>query len=141
MATAPAPPAQLGQLDMAKVTATYVTIRAAKAQLKQEMDAKIAELDNKLEMLEGAMLKHLNDHGMESVRTEAGTFYKQIDVKPSCGDWDSFYKWIAENNAFEALEKRVGKGFITTFMEAHDGRLPPGINVHREAVVRVRKPS
>lgn len=137
MATAPAaPPATL---DLTSVTTAYVKIRDARAAMKKEFEAKDAELKGSMEKLEGVMLGHLNAHGMESVRTEAGTFYRQEDIKPSCADWSSFYQWIAANNAFEALEKRVGKGFIKDFMDAHDGALPPGINVHREYVVRVRR--
>jgi hypothetical protein len=140
MATAPAAPPVSTQINMAQVAAAYVKIRAAKSALTAEFETKVAELDGKLQQLEGVMLKHLNTHGMTSVATEGGTFYKQEDIKPSCGDWNAYYQWITENNAFEGLEKRVGKGFIKDFMEAHEGLLPPGINVHREWVVRVRKP-
>jgi hypothetical protein len=52
-----------------------------------------------------------------------------------------FYGWIKDNDAFDALERRVKKTFVTEFMETHEGGLPPpGITVSREYVVRVRKP-
>lgn len=137
MATAPASPT----VDLAKIAATYIKIRDAKSDLKREMEAKIAELDGQLEKLEGFMLSHLNAHGMDSVRTAGGTFYRQEDIRPNIVDDQLFYGWIKEHDAFDALERRVKKTFISEFMETHEGGLPPpGINVSREYVVRVRKP-
>lgn len=140
MATAPTSPAPT--VDLAKVTSTYVKIRDARGELKRAFEAEDAELKAKLEKLEGFMLQHLNTHGMESVRTEGGTFYRQEDVRPNIVDDVAFYSWIKQNDAFDALERRVKKTFVTEFMETHEGGLPPpGINVSREYVVRVRKAS
>ena len=60
-------------------------------------------------------------------------------IKPSCEDWNGFYTWIAENEAFDALERRVKKSFITTYMEDNKGELPPGINVTQEYTVTIRR--
>lgn len=136
MATAPAP-----TVDLSQVAATYVKIRDAKAEKKRAFEAEVAELDAKLEKLEGFMLQHLNTHNMDSVRTDGGTFYRQEDIKPNIVDDVAFYGWIKANDAFDALERRVKKTFISEFMETHEGGLPPpGIAVAREYVVRVRKP-
>jgi hypothetical protein len=86
------------------------------------------------------MLGYLNTHGMESVRTEGGTFFKQIEIKPNIVDDAAFFAWIKENDAFDAMQRRVAVGFVKQFMEAHNDGLPPGLAVSREAVVRVRKP-
>jgi hypothetical protein len=137
MATVPAPP----QVDLSKVAETYIKIRDAKAEKKRAFEAEVAVLDGQLEKLEGFMLQHLNTLGMDSVRTAGGTFYRQEDVRPNIVDDALFYGWVKDNDAFDALERRVKKAFITEFMGTHEGGLPPpGINVHREYVVRVRKP-
>jgi hypothetical protein len=140
MATAPAPP-PTAVLDVNAVTAAYIKIRDARTDAKRVFEAEDDRLKAAQERLESVLLSHLNIHGMETVRTEAGTFYKQEEIKPSCADWTAYYAWIKENDAFDGLEKRVGKTFIKDFMEAHDGMLPPGVSVHRESVVRVRRPS
>lgn len=138
-AHAVAPPAP--SIDLAKVTETYIKIRAARADLKRDYETKDDELKGQLSKLEGFMLNHLNQHGMESVRTELGTFYRQEDIKPNITDDVAFFAWVKENDAFDALERRVKKTFVTEFMESHEGKLPPpGISVSREFVVRVRKP-
>lgn len=134
MADAPA-------LDLGKVTRAHINIRDARAGLKRDFDASDAELKAAQERLEAEMLRHLNTHGMDSVRTEAGTFYRQEDIKPSGSDWQALYDWIKEHDAWDALERRIKKTFIAEYMEAHQGSLPPGVSVHREFVIRVRRPS
>lgn len=128
-------------LDLGRLTKAHINIRDARAALKKQYDDADVDLKASQERLENAMLDHLNKHGMESVRTEFGTFYKQEDIKPSGADWAALYDWIKEHDAWDALERRIKKTFITEYMEAHQGSLPPGVNVHREFVVRVRRPS
>lgn len=139
MATAPAPPAVL---DMEALANAYVKIRNAKQEVQREADAKIAELDAKLETLANAALGHMNAHGIDNIKTGAGTIYRQEQVKPSISDDKAFYDWIVANDAVaDALERRVKVGFVKEFMENHDNLPPPGISVAREYVVRVRKAS
>jgi hypothetical protein len=127
MATAPAP-----QVDLSKVAETYIKIRDAKAEKKRAFEAEVATLDGQLEKLEGFMLQHLNTHGMDSVRTAGGTFYRQEDIRPNITDDVLFYGWIKDNDAFDALERRVKKTFVSEFMETHEGGLPPpGITARR----------
>lgn len=142
MATVPAPPpAPAPAVDLAAVARAHLKIRDARAQLKQEFETKDDELKGQQAQLEGFMLAHLDQHGMESVRTDAGTFFRQVSIKPNIVDDAAFFGWIKTNDAFDALERRVKVGFIKEFSETHDGGLPPGIHVAREWVVRVRKPA
>lgn len=137
MATAPA---EVLDLDLNKVTTAYLKIREARSVIKKEYEAKDDNLKGQLKMLEATMLSHLNKHGMTTAKTDTGTFWKQEDMTPSITDDVAFYGWIKENDAFDALERRVKKTFINTFAEAHDGALPPGISTYREFVIRVRRP-
>jgi len=122
-----------------KVAATYVKIRDARSALKKEYEAAVLKLKDQLETIDGFLLATLQELGVESARTAHGTIYRSIDVKPSCGDWDAFGTWIIENEAVDALERRVKKSFITEYMETHDDELPPGISVTREFTVTVRR--
>jgi hypothetical protein len=140
MATAPAPAPTAPAVDLAQLSATYIKIREAKLARKHAWEAEEEEFDKKLATIEGFMLGHLNTHGMDSVKTTGGTFYKQIEIKPNIVDDAAFFAWIKENDAFDALQRRVAVGFVKEFMETHEDGLPPGIAVSRESVVRVRKP-
>lgn len=126
-------------LDLGKITKAHINIRDARNELRKKYEAEDAKLKEAQAKLEGVMLDHLNGHGMESVRTEAGTFYRQEEITPSASDWNALYDWIKDNDAWDALERRIKKTFIKEYQEAHNGGLPPGISVFREFVVRVRR--
>lgn len=121
------------------LTRAYVKLREARAKLSKEYNDKDKDLKAKMSRLEAEMLRILKETGSESIRTEAGTFYRQEDITPSGSDWEAFYAWVAENSAFDALERRIKKTFVKEYMEAHDGELPPGVSVYREYVARVRQ--
>lgn len=126
-------------MDLNRVTSAYIAIRDKRSEIKKAYEAEDGALKEKLSLLEGVMLKHLNDGGMESVRTANGTFYKTEELKPSGSDWQAFYDWVKDNDAFEALERRIKRDFVREYMDTHDGQLPPGVSVHREYIVRVRR--
>lgn len=122
-----------------RLTKVYIKIRDKRAELKAAYDKEDVELKMKQEKLENAMLAQMNATGAKSVRTDFGTVYRQEEIKPSASDWDSLYRWIRNNDAFDALERRIKKTFVTEYMDTHEGALPPGVSVHREFVVRVRR--
>lgn len=126
-------------MDLDALTRAYRNIRDAKAQINREAEAKVAELDEKLAKIEAVMLKILNDGNGEGIRTASGTFFRKMDVVPSGQDWAAFYAWVKENDAFDALERRIKKTFIVDYMNNHDGEIPPGVNVFRRFKVEVRK--
>lgn len=128
-------------MDFNQITKAFLNMREARAKLRKDYDEQDGVLKESQRKLENLMLDHLNASGMESVRTEAGTFYKQESLKPSGSDWEAFYRWIVENDAWEFLERRIKSASIKEHMEMHDGALPPGVSVHREYQVRVRKSS
>lgn len=125
------------EVKLDKVAATYVKIRDKRGELKKQYEAEDLKLKDQLDTLESFFLGTLKDMGAESVRTKHGTIYRSLDVKPSCEDWNAFYAWIAENDAFDALERRVKKSFITSFMEDNKDELPPGITVVKEYIAKV----
>lgn len=131
--------AQPAQLDLSKIVKAHINIRDARAQLKKQFDEADVDLKAAQGKLENALLDHLNKHGMESVRTEFGTFYAQEEMTPSASDWNALYEWIKEHDAWEALERRIKRTFIKEYAEAHSGGLPPGVSVFRERIVRVRR--
>lgn len=126
-------------MDISSLARAHIRLRDARASLRREYEAQDSDLKNKQEQIEGQMLKHMLETKVESVRTEAGTFYRQEEMTPIGSDWEAFYDWIATNRAFDALERRVKRNFIREYMEEHNGEVPPGISVMKEFVVRVRR--
>lgn len=126
-------------MDANKLTKAFVRIRDARAAIKAEFDRADSALKEKSAKLEGAMMAILHEQNVESIRTADGTFYRHEDIIPQGEDWAAFYAWVREHDAFEALDRRIKKSFIKEHMEAHDGSIPPGVRLHREFVVRVRR--
>ena len=125
--------------DANALTNAYIRIREARHTLKQEFEKADRELHAKQDRLEAEMLRVLQTNNMESIKTEAGTFYRQEEVTPRGDDWEELYKWIAEHDAFDALERRIKRTFVKEYMDANEGAVPPGVSVFREYVVRVRR--
>ena len=126
-------------VDANALTRAYVKLRDARAELNKQFEAKDTVLKDAQKILENAMLRMMQDSKVESVRTDSGTFYRQEEVTPTGQDWEAFYAWVLEHNAFDALERRIKKTFIKEYMDANDKALPPGVSVFREFVVRVRR--
>lgn len=126
-------------MDMTKIVKAHIAIRDARKVLTEEFNTKDKDLKSKQETLEAQMLRFMQDSNMDSVRTEAGTFYRQESLKPAASDWDAFYTWIKDNDAFDALERRIKATFVKDYMEENEGETPPGVSVYREFVARVRR--
>lgn len=127
------------KLDVERLTRAFVHMRDARLALKSEFEKKDRAIRSKQAVIEAAMLDFLNTHNLKTAPTESGTFYKQEEITPTGADWGALYQWIKENDAFDALERRIKKTFISEYMEENEGGLPPGVSVFREFKVRVRR--
>lgn len=130
---ASAPTAQLSQL-----VDRYVQLRDRKTELKTEYEKSVEQIDAAMTRIENFLLKHLNDSGSESVRTEAGTFFKSERTSATVADWDAALNFIRDNEHWAMLDKRVSKAFVVAYKEEHND-LPPGINWRSEVTVNVRR--
>jgi hypothetical protein len=126
-------------MDIGELVDLYQQINEERRDLKRAFDEKDRELKTDEERIKLAILGFMQKSGVKSIKTEFGTAYQQEDVIPTGSDWQAFYDWVADNNAFDALERRIKKTFIKEYMETHDGDTPPGVSVLREMVVRIRR--
>jgi hypothetical protein len=63
--------------------------------------------------------------------TEKTRYYTQ--------DWDSFKRFVIENDAVDLLEKRVAQTNMKTFLQENPTMVPPGLNSDTEIDVSIRK--
>lgn len=120
----------------------YVRIRDERARILREYEAKDAELKSDLDQLKVVLLSVCNEVNADSIKTAQGTVMRKLNERFFCKDWDSFRKFVIENDAVELLERRIHQGNFKQFMSSHeeDG-LPPGVNVMREFDITVRRSS
>lgn len=101
------------------------------------------------------LLAQLNASGANSVNCgTSGKAYKKLKVHASAADWDAFVRWAAENEAFDAVQKRINSSFVSKYWDekveedkakaAEEkrepvGEYPPFLNVHKEYEVVVTK--
>lgn len=126
-------------VDTAKLVKAHINIRNARAELKAEYENKDALLKVKQNKIEAALLAYMNESGQVSGKTPFGSFFKQEEIRPTGSDWGALYEWIKDNDAFDCLEKRITRNFVSQYMKDNNGAVPPGVSVMREFVVRVRR--
>lgn len=128
-------------MDTAQLVRVYRKIRDARSAATALYKQQDTAYKNSLQLIANQLMAYLDANKQESARTQGeGTFWKEEQITPTAADWDIIYRWIAENNAFDFLEKRLTKSFLAAHMKRHNGAIPPGVNVLREWVIRVRKP-
>ena len=125
--------------DLDRLLSVFIKIRDKKNQIAAKAREEEQALNEKLKVIEGALLDHCKDNSIESVRTESGTFYRSLRQKYWTSDWESMNKFILENEVPELLEKRIHQGNIKQFLEDNPALLPAGLNCESEYTVTVRR--
>ena len=122
-----------------KLIKVYVKIRDKKVAISRELKEQEEELDVKLDKVKAALLAHCKETGLESGKTESGSFYRSVKSKYWTSDWESMNKFILENEAVDLMEKRLHQGNMKQFLEENPELHPPGLNTDREFTVTVRR--
>lgn len=122
-----------------KLIGVYIKIRDKKLQIVAEMKKQEDDLEEKLGKVKAALLAHCKATGLESGKTELGSFYRSVRTKYWTSDWDSMSKFMLENEAVDLLEKRLHQGNMKQFLEENPDLHPPGLNTDREFTVTVRR--
>jgi hypothetical protein len=120
------------------MVAAYTTLRRAREELAAKYKKEDEGLKSKMALLDIHLLKTLQETKQESARTESGTAYIFPDTNFACEDWNKIFRFMVKHDAFELVQKRLNKKYLTDYMEEHKGKLPPAIKVHTELSVRVR---
>lgn len=125
--------------DLKRLIALYREAKDKLDKLNRNYREKKSQIDSIIGRIQSEILAYMNEHGLESVKTEAGSVSKVRKVTPRVEDWEAFYHYVHENKAYHLLQKRVAQG--NTLEEMKEiGRMLPGVRVDSEYVVRVVKP-
>ena len=122
-----------------RLVSVYIKIRDKKSAITAELKEQEAELNEKLDVIKGALLQHCKDNNSESVRTKFGTFFRTIRTKYWTSDRESMSDFIKENDAVDLLEKRLHQGNMRQFLDDNPDKLPPGLNVDSTYTITVRR--
>jgi ribosomal protein L4 len=128
-------------IPMDRLAKTYRKIRTKIAELTQEYDTKVETLKAAQDEVKNAMKDQMKALGVTSVRTAEGTVVLSVKTRYNTQDWDSFKKFVVEQDAVDLLEKRIAQTNMAQFLEENPGVVPPGLNSSSEYDVSVRKPT
>lgn len=129
----------------------YTRIRDEKEAATSAYKKADAHFKMKLDKLGLELLMRMQKRGNKGFRTEYGSVYREEDFKPSAADWSTIYEWAMKDaERLNMFEKRISKKFVVDYMKEHGsideetgettlGSPPPGVNIHREFIARVRK--
>jgi hypothetical protein len=117
----------------------FIKTRAAKSAAQKDFDEQEAQFKLIMQMCENTMLKDADAQGITGFTTPWGTTYAAETMKISIADDSQFYGFVLAQNDLDFFERRVSSTHVQQYMEQHGGTTPPGLNIFRERVMRVRK--
>jgi ribosomal protein L4 len=128
-------------IPMDTLAKVYLKIRASKQKLTKEYEASLADLEQQREEIASVMRENMKMLGLKSVRTDYGTVIMSVKTRYETTDWESFHKFVVENDAVDLLERRIAQKNMAKYLEDNPDKLPPGLNSDSKYDVTVRKPT
>lgn len=128
-------------IPLDKLTRIYMKMRAKIQEVEAEYESKIEDLKNQQKEVKNAIKDLMLQQGSRSVRTDFGTVVLSEKTRFYTQDWDSFKKFVIEQDAVDLLERRIHQSNMAKFLEENPALHPPGLNSDTEFDVSVRKPS
>jgi len=122
-----------------KLTRIFIKIRDRRTALKEEFEAEDTKLQAQQEAIKSELLEYCKTHGVESVRTESGVFYRTVKTRYWTNDWESMHQFVLDHQVPEFFEKRLNQTAVRQFIENNPDLHPPGLNANSEYVITIRK--
>ena len=126
-------------LSVEKKMTLYLRLRKAKSVSKKHMEAVDAEYKLVMETIENHMLADADKATVTGFTIAGiGTSYTAETKKISIADDAAFDLFVLEQKDLNFFERRVGVKRVDAFIKENKVP-PPGLNIFRERVMRVRK--
>lgn len=122
-----------------KLAEIYIKIRDKRDELKRKFEEEYAKLEDQLAILTDEMLEVCKENNADSIKTPAGTIMRRVDTRFWTSDWDSFYDFVNEHDAYGLFEKRIHQGNMKQFLEENPDLLPKGLMSDSKYKITVRR--
>ncbi len=113
----------------------YVKIRDK----RRELEKQSAELKEQLDIVAAQLLEICKEQGAQTIRTGHGTVSRRVTKNYWTNDWDSFYKFIKDNDAFSLMHQRINNTNMAQYLEENPDSLPPGLNADITQTITILK--
>jgi hypothetical protein len=125
------------EMPVDRLVRIYMKMRSA----VQDLDAQIEQIKAQQQEVKNEIKDRMRALGTKSMKTDFGTVSLMEKTRYYTNDWDSFKKFVIENDAVDLLEKRIAQTNIKTFLEENPSLIPPGLNSDTDFDISVRKPT
>lgn len=117
----------------------YIKIRDKRDALKRQFEEEYSKLESQLDIISAEMLELCKENNADSIKTPAGTIMRRVDTRFWTNDWDSFYEFVQENDAYALFEKRIHQGNMKQYLEENPDLLPKGLMSDSKYKITVRR--
>jgi len=100
-------------------------LKDIKAEIK-DMQTELKALEHDKRIMEDRIMTTLDESGSSLARTDFGTVSVTKEVVANVTDWDAFYNYIKERDAFYLLQRRVSSVAWRDEVTAHYDGVVPG---------------
>jgi len=121
--------------NVEQLTRVYVKIREKRRELAKQDE----ELKEQLDTVSQQLLEICKAQGAATIRTAHGTVSRRTTKNYWTSDWDSFYKFIKEHDAFSLMFQRINSANMSQFLEENPDVLPPGLNAEVAQTIVITK--
>lgn len=119
--------------------AIALKIRAQIKKIEELQAAQLKPFKEALAKQEARLTAHLNETGLQNCAVPGvGTFYKSTKESFTLEDPVEFRRHVIGTESYELLDLKVNKTSARTFMEEHEGQLPPGVKYSAFVTVGMR---
>ena len=125
------------EMPVDRLVRIYMKMRSA----VQELDAQIEQIKAQQQEVKNEIKDRMRALGTKSMKTDFGTVSLMEKTRYYTNDWDSFKKFVIEQDAVDLLEKRISQTNIKVFLEENPSLIPPGLNSDTDFDISVRKPT
>lgn len=123
------------EVPLDKLVRIYMKMRAKLS----ELDAQVEIIKEQQQLLKNEIKDRMRSVGAKSMKTEYGTVSLTEKTRYYTQDWDSFKRFVIENDAVDLLEKRIAQTNMKMFLQENPTMVPPGLNSDTEIDVSIRK--
>jgi len=145
----------IADMPVEKMVKLFVKTREAKSVGQRAWDAQEAQFKQIMETCENYMLAAADKTGVTGFKTPFGVTYTAQTCKISIADDVAFFDFLRETGDMNFLERRVSSTHVENYLklkreeaerlDTDEARAavvpPPGLNIFRERIMRVRKAS
>ena len=107
----------------------------------RELEDKVKTIKEQQAMVADKMLELYNEQDANSLTTTNGTISRRLNSSYWTSDWDSFYNFVKDNDAYHLLEKRIHNGNMKEFLTDNPDAVPMGLQARNQYIISVRKPT